>query len=61
MWMTGYIRKIQEKLITQYHFAKNENGLPKDVPDGEYPMEIDGKLDNVKIKDGKISCCNFGA
>ncbi len=29
------------------------------VPDGVYPMVIDGKLDHVRIEAGKIFCCNF--
>lgn len=59
--MTDYIKKIQKKFITQYKFKENPNspGLPMDVPDGEYPMKIDGKLDNVRIENGKIHCCNF--
>ena len=57
--MINYISQIQKKLITQYGFEKNEQGLPKDVPDGTYPMEINGKKDNVKIVNGYINCCNF--
>lgn len=61
MWMTDYIREIQRKFVSQYGFAERPNapGLPVDVPDGEYPMTIDGKLDHVRVEDGKISCCNF--
>lgn len=29
------------------------------IPDGEYPMEIDGKMDYVRISNGKMSVCNF--
>jgi len=29
------------------------------VPDGVYPMEIDGKINNVRIENDKIFCCNF--
>ncbi len=61
MWMTDYIREIQRQFITVYGYAENPDkpGLPLDVPDGEYPMTIEGKLDKVRIEDGKISCCNF--
>jgi hypothetical protein len=58
MWMTDYIRAIQKKLIEQYGFPE-AGGLPQNVPDGDYPMEIDGKLDHVKIVNGKINCCRF--
>ena len=59
MWMTDYIREIQRQLIAVYKFKANVNGLPMNVPDGEYPMTIDGKLDKVRIMNDRISCCNF--
>jgi len=61
MWMTDYIREIQRQFIEVYNFPENpENpGLPMGVTDGDYPMTIDGKLDQVKIVNGKINCCNF--
>lgn len=61
MWMTSYIREIQRQLVAVYGFKENpaQPGIPLDVPDGEYPMTIEGKLDRVRIEDGKISCCNF--
>ncbi len=61
MWGTDYIRAVQAKFIEQYGFAEDpeRRGVPLNVPDGDYPMEIEGKLDKVKITDGKISCCNF--
>lgn len=59
MWMTQYINEIQQKLVTQYGFTPDARGLPQDVPDGEYPMEVDGRLDRVRIEGGRISCCNF--
>lgn len=57
--MLSYIRQIQEKLVSQYKFKTNKNGYPEDVPDGDYPMVINGKKDNVKITNGYISCGNF--
>lgn len=63
MWGTDYIREIQRKLIGDYGFTENPDkpGIPLDVPDGKYPMVINGKLDYVEIVDGKINCCNFEA
>ncbi len=29
------------------------------VPDGVYPMEIDGKLDRVRVADGSLFMGNF--
>jgi hypothetical protein len=59
--MTEYIREIQRQFIEVYGFSENPEkpGLPLNVPDGEYPMTIDGKLDLVKIEDGMVDCCNF--
>jgi len=59
MWMTDYIREIQKQLVSRYGFPPNNEGLPTAVPDGDYPMEIDGKLDHVQVIDGKIHCCRF--
>lgn len=65
MWMTQYISEIKKKLRDQYRFkpSRTVEGEPcfDNIPDGEYPMRIDGKLDRVKIVNGGISCCNFGA
>lgn len=41
-------------MLTEYHFTDLAA-----VPDGEYPMVIDGKRDNVRIEGGKIHCCNY--
>jgi hypothetical protein len=59
--MTEYIREIQRQLIAQYGFAERSEapGLPVGVPDGAYPMTINGKLDHVRVEGGKIHCCNF--
>lgn len=61
MWMTDYIREIQRQFIEVYGFTENPDkpGLPMDVPDGDYPMTIEGKLDHVKVVNGTIDCCNF--
>lgn len=61
MGMLHYISEIQRQFITVYGFPENPDkpGLPVGVTDGDYPMEIDGKLDHVKIVNGGINCCNF--
>jgi hypothetical protein len=61
MWMTDYIQEIQRQFITKYGFkeAPGRPGIPGYVPDGDYPMIIEGKLDNVRVVNGFISCCNF--
>lgn len=64
MWMTDYIRAIKVKLRDDYGFKPSRDvggDLCFDnIPDGEYPMVIEGKRDFVKITNGTISCCNFG-
>lgn len=61
MWGTAYIQEIQRQLITEYGFPENPDkpGVPVGVTDGDYPMTIEGRLDHVRVVDGKISCCNF--
>lgn len=58
---TAYIQEIQKRFITDFGFKENPEkpGLPMDVPDGEYPMRVNGKLDRVEVINGKIRCCNF--
>jgi hypothetical protein len=63
MWMSDYFRAIKRQLRDVYGFAPT-GGTEVDptferIPDGEYPMEIDGKMDRVAIVDGRIKCCNF--
>ncbi len=63
--MIGYIQEIKRQLRDVYHFApQREYGgeiifAENQVPDGEYPMTIDGKLDKVEIRAGLIYCCRF--
>lgn len=59
MRMLEYIAEIQRQLIEVYGFPKGDNGCPRSVVDGEYPMKIDGKTDYVRIVQGSISCCNW--
>ena len=60
--MIMYINAIKRKMIDQYKFPENPD-MPGcvlgEVPDGTYTMFIDGRLDHVIIKDGKINCGNF--
>jgi hypothetical protein len=65
MWMTDYIREIKRQFRDVYHFTP-VRGTDDDptfaegaIPDGEYPMTIEGELDRVRIVGGAISCCNF--
>lgn len=63
MWMTDYIRAIKRQLRDVYHCAPTggtaDEPLFASLPDGDYPMTIDGKLDRVRIVNGAISCGNF--
>lgn len=59
MWMTDYVNEIQKKLVIQYGFPPDARSLPQNVPDGEYPMEINGKLESIRIKNGRIYRRNF--
>ncbi len=61
--MIGYIRAVKRGLRDEHNFAPMPGSTDEEplleVPDGEYPMTIHGKLDCVRIIEGKISCCNF--
>ena len=63
MSMLEYIRAVKIGLRDQHGFTPDrvENGEPlfNHIPDGEYPMTIDGKRDRVRIVNGYINCCNF--
>lgn len=63
MWMTDYIKAIKRALRDQ-HKIKPDGGtkdepLFDNLPDGVYPVTIEGKLDYVEVVDGTIDCCNF--
>ena len=62
-WMTDYIREIKKQFRDVYKFkpSKIESGEPcfDSIPDGIYPMKINGRKDWVEIKDSGIHCCNF--
>jgi hypothetical protein len=61
MWMTDYVREIQRQFIDVYGYPSRLDmpGVPSGVPDGEYPMAIDGRVDRVQIVEGKIRCMNI--
>ena len=56
--MIEYIAEIQRQFIDVYGFP-SKDGLPQGVPDGVYPMTINGRLDRVRIENDRIFCCNF--
>jgi hypothetical protein len=63
--MIAYIQAIKRQFRDVYHFVPayqfGEDLIFDEgqIPDGEYPMTIDGKLDKVEIREGKIYCCRF--
>lgn len=61
--MTAYISEIKRQFRDKYNFAPSggteREPLFDNIPDGTYPMEIEGKVDYVRIEGEKISCCNF--
>jgi hypothetical protein len=64
MWMTDYIREIKLGLVKHYPDKVTITGHRDgedllEVPDGVYPLTIEDKMDWVKIKGGRIFCCNF--
>lgn len=63
MWMTYYIQAVKREFENTYHFIPT-GGTPSEptfdnIPDGEYPMIINGRTDNVRVADNKLYVCNF--
>ena len=63
MWCSDYIKEIKHQFYTKYKFKPqrivgNEYCFDN-IPDGNYPMKIEGKIDYVKIVNGTIECCNW--
>lgn len=61
--MISYINELKRGFRDQHNFTptggtKNEP-LFDNIPDGIYPMTLEGKLDYVVLKNGGIYCCNF--
>jgi hypothetical protein len=63
MLMTAYIKEIKRQFRDVYKFTPTggTDSEPNfdNIPDGEYPMQIEGKTDRVRIERGTINCCNF--
>lgn len=63
--MTEYIEAVLRGLRDEHGICPTggteEAPLFESVPDGEYPMTIDGRVDRVKTEDGNIRCCRFNA
>lgn len=61
--MLEYIAAVKRGLRDHHGFnplpGSTENEPLLDVPDGDYPMEINGRLDHVQIRNGKIHCCRW--
>ena len=59
----NYIREIKLQFRDVYHFTpdREQDGEPcyDAIPDGVYPMTIEGKLDNVKVVGNRIFCCRY--
>jgi hypothetical protein len=54
-----YVNKVKQGLAAQLGLEYRDTRVIGHVPDGIYPMEIDGKIDHVQIKNGHINCCNW--
>ncbi|MEN9341833.1 MAG: hypothetical protein RIQ54_89 [Candidatus Parcubacteria bacterium] len=63
MWMTDYVRAVKRGLRDKYGFkpqdGSSEDEPLLDIPDGEYPLLIDGAIDYIRVTDGSLYCCNF--
>jgi hypothetical protein len=66
MFMTEYIREIKRQFRDVYGFISPPGSSNPDlmfdegrIPDGEYPMTIDGKVDHVRIVRGALHSDNI--
>ncbi len=63
MTMTEYTKAVKRGFRDQLNMTPTggteEDPLFNSIPDGVYPMTIDGKIDNVRIQDGGIICGKF--
>jgi len=63
MWMADYSNAVRRALRDKHGFVPtggtDDCPLFDEVPDGTYPVEIEGRIDDIKVVDGHISCCNF--
>ena len=63
--MTDYIKAVKRGLRDQCGIkptgGTNDEPLFDSIPDGDYPVTIEGRMDTIRITAGKVSCCNFGS
>jgi hypothetical protein len=65
MWMTNYVREVKRQLRDRYGFqpVRVEGDelifAEGQIPEGEYPLEIDGKIDHVLVVNGRFQFCRF--
>lgn len=63
MMMTDYIRAVKMRLLTTFPetctlLEQQGEEVIISLPDGVYPIEIEGKIDYVAIERDRIFCCN---
>jgi hypothetical protein len=53
---TNFLMEVQRQLIEVHGLKEHPQmpGIATNVPDGEYPITIDGKTHNIQIKDGSF-------
>ncbi|MCD4760528.1 hypothetical protein K8R42_01385 [bacterium] len=58
MWGTAYIATVKRALRDEHNFEPQPGSTDKEplleVPDGEYLVTIEGKLDKIRIEDGHL-------
>ncbi len=64
MRMADYLGEIKRQFMDVYGFKPLPGSTKKEpsikVPDGVYPMNIECKVDYVRVKNNRIiNCCNF--
>lgn len=63
MWWLKYIAEVKRG-FRDIHGLTPTGGTEQDptfdnIPDGEYLMEINGKMDRVRVTDDRLFMCNF--
>jgi hypothetical protein len=63
MWMTQYVMAVKRGFRDQHGITPTggtaDDPTYEEIPDGVYPMTIDGETDYVMVKDNRLSMCNF--
>lgn len=56
-----YVTEIHRQFVDVFKLQEDPKkpDWPLHIPDGIYPMNISGKVDNVLVEDGNIHYCNF--